>query len=204
MKNIIFDADGTLFDSMPFWKNFARKFAGRKGAVLPPDFDKRTAAMDLDECAVYFAGELGINEEPEHLKNEAVELIRGHFLTDIPMKKGMRELLYEEKSKKSRMCIFTTSEKKCIINAVKRLGIQDCFEEIFTVYDIGINKRSPESYLKVCELMHFKPEETVVYEDVYHAIQSAKQAGCKVTAVYDAESADDWEKIKKCADSIFE
>jgi thiamine-phosphate pyrophosphorylase len=204
MKNIIFDADGTLFDSMPFWKNFAREFAGRKGAVLPPDFDKRTACMDLDECAAYFAGELNIKENPRQLKDEAVRLIRSYYLTDISMKKGMKELLCEEKSKKSRMCIFTTSEKQCIINAVKKFGIQDCFEEIFTVYDIGINKRKPESYLKVCELMNFKPEDTVVYEDVYHAVKSAKEAGCTVAAVYDKESSGDWENIKKYADFTLE
>ena len=63
-----------------------------------------------------------------------------------------------------------------------------------------MNKRNPESYLKICEQMNFVPEDTIVYEDVLHAVESAKKAGCRVTAVYDADSAYLWEKIKQQAD----
>lgn len=48
--------------------------------------------------------------------------------------------------------------------------------------------------------MNFVPEDTIVYEDVLHAVESAKKAGCRVTAVYDADSAHLWEKIKQQAD----
>lgn len=201
-KNIIFDMDGTLLDSMPYWRRLAREYALGKGAVLPADFDEKTYTMDLNECGTYLIEELGIQEDKDIMKQEVLELIGEHYKKEIPMKTGMKELLLRERKNGSRMCIFTTSDKRCVLDAMSRLGVLDWFEQIYTVYDIGVNKRSPESYVKICELMGFEPEQTEVYEDVLHAVQSAKQAGCRVVAVYDEDSAHLWAQIAEEADTV--
>lgn len=147
----------------------------RKKAQSPPDFDEKTYTMDLNECSDYFIKELGIAGNRENMQKEVLEMIREHYKKDIRMKPGMKELIEREYQNGSRMCIFTTSEKACAKAALERLGVLSCFEKIYTVYDIGVNKRNPESYLKICEQMNFVPEDTIVYEDVLHAVESAKR-----------------------------
>lgn len=56
--------DGTLVDSMPFWKNSAREYALYKGAELPDDFDDITGVMDLNDYACYLKNVLGIDTNP--------------------------------------------------------------------------------------------------------------------------------------------
>lgn len=45
-----------------------------------------------------------------------------------------------------------------------------------------------------------KMEETVIFEDAFHAIKTAKEAGFMVVGVYDASAAVDTNAIKKLAD----
>ena len=95
-KNIIFDMDGTLVDSMPFWKNSAREYALYKGAELPDDFDDITGVMDLNDYACYLKNVLGIDTDLEQISKAAVEIMNKHYATDIPAKKGMVELVRRE------------------------------------------------------------------------------------------------------------
>lgn len=201
-KNIIFDLDGTLFDSMPFWGSVSREYAQSKGIHLPDDFNEVTYTMDMNECCHYFQTELKIDIETDILKKEVLKIMERHYAYDIPMKPGMRRLVKKEKEIGSRMCIFTNSDEKCADMACKRMGIRDCFEFITTSYSIGMNKKDPASYQKICELMGFQPNDTIVYEDVLHAIKTAKLAGCKTTAVFDEDSKLFWNEIVSEADNF--
>ena len=42
------------------------------------------------------------------------------------------------------------------------------------------------------------------FEDVLHAVQTAKKAGFKTVGIYDTSSEKDWETIKKTADIFLE
>ena len=203
-KNIIFDMDGTLLNSMPYWHRLAREYAVSQGAKLPEDFDSVTYSMDMNECGVYFRDTLGITVETDKMKEDVLAIMGEHYKNDIPMKPGMRRLLLKEKVSGSRMCIFTNSDEKCAEDAMRRLGVLDCFEMITTSYTIGLNKKNPDSYRKVCELMNFNPAETYIYEDVLHGVENGKAAGCSVVAVYDEDSDEHWEKIKLLADDTID
>jgi beta-phosphoglucomutase-like phosphatase (HAD superfamily) len=46
--------------------------------------------------------------------------------------------------------------------------------------------------------------DTVVFEDSWAAIRTAKNAGFRVAGIYDASMADHWEEIKAMADYAYE
>ncbi len=199
-RNIIFDMDGTLIDSMPFWRNSAREYAVYKGAKLPENFDEITGVMDLKEYAEYLKNVLGIDTDLEQISKAAVEIMNKHYAVDIPAKEGMADLVRREYEAGSRLVIFTASEKSSVEILLNRLGIRDCFYDIYTVYDIGLKKSDKNSYLKVMELAGMTVGETWVYEDILRGVRAAKEAGLKVCAVYDEDSALDWDAITQLAD----
>ncbi len=199
-RNIIMDMDGTLADSMPFWKKSAREYAILRGADIPI-----TGVMDLNDYAEYVKNVLGIDTNLEQITEAAVEIMNKHYEKDIPAKDGMTELVTREYEAGSRLVVFTASDRRSVEILLSHLGIRECFYDIYTVYDVGLKKSDKNSYLKVAELAGMKDISQVwVYEDILRGVKAAKEAGLNVCAVYDEDSAGDWEDIKELADKTLE
>ena len=204
-RNIIMDMDGTLADSMPFWKKSAREYAILRGADIPDNFDEITGVMDLNDYAEYVKNVLGIDTNLEQITEAAVEIMNKHYEKDIPAKDGMTELVTREYKAGSRLVVFTASDRRSVEILLSHLGIRECFYDIYTVYDVGLKKSDKNSYLKVAELAGMKDTSQVwVYEDILRGVKAAKEAGLNVCAVYDEDSAGDWKDIKELADKTLE
>ena len=204
-RNIIMDMDGTLADSMPFWKKSAREYAILRGADIPDNFDEITGVMDLNDYAEYVKNVLGIDTNLEQITEAAVEIMNKHYEKDIPAKDGMTELVTREYEAGSRLVVFTASDRRSVEILLSHLGIRECFYDIYTVYDVGLKKSDKNSYLKVAALAGMKDTSQVwVYEDILRGVKAAKEAGLNVCAVYDEDSAGDWEDIKELADKTLE
>ena len=100
----------------------------------------------------------------------------------------------------SKLVIFSASDTSSVEILLKRLEIYECFEGIYTVYDVGIGKSDKESYKKVARSAGMDISDTWVYEDILRGVRAAHNAGLKVCAVYDKDSADDWDEICSIAD----
>ena len=204
MRNIIFDMDGTLLDSMGMWENLGSIFLTKKGIVPPADLKEVNENKTLEEAAEYFIADLGIEGTVKEVVQEILSLIRDKYYNELQLKPGVKKYVLSEYEKGSNMCILTTSARELAKAAMERTGIGLCFKEIFTAETLGLSKRGPEIFLKTCELMGFEPSNTVVYEDALYAVKAAKAAGCHVVAVYDHMNRNDWEEIKSLADNIIE
>ena len=201
-NNIIFDIDGTLLDSMSMWENLGSIYLKSKSITPPNNLTEIIENKTLEESAEYFIRDFGLNETVENVVNGILSLIKYHYEEEVVLKPHTLDLLEKEKASGSRMCILTATDKDLAIAALKRNGILDYFEEVYTCSLLGLSKRHPEIFIKTCELMNFEPENTVVYEDALYAIKSAKKAGLKVIAVNDSSNRKDIDEIKSLADKI--
>ena len=177
-KLLIFDMDGTLLDSMGFWQNLGRRYLESKGKAPENNLEKIIESMTLKESASYFKTKYNLEEDVDFL-------IKAH-------------------SDGYKMCILTTSEKSQAIGALKRTGVLDLFDEIYTDRDFDLSKKNPQIYVKTCEKMGESPSDTVVFEDALYAVESAKKAQFTVIGVYDEYSKCDWQNIKNIANSTID
>ncbi len=202
-KLYIFDMDGTLLDSMPSWTYLGRNYLLRWQITPPDDLEQTINSMTLQESAAYFQT-LGLNKKTDDIVEGVMTQLRDEYRLSIPPKPGMLPLLQDlYQNTDSILCVLTTSEQNCAVQALKRNYMLSYFKDIFTSEKMGLSKRTAEIYQSVCAYYQVSPSETVVFEDALYAIQSAKRAGCYVCAVPDDSSASDWETISSIADEIF-
>lgn len=199
-KGAIFDLDGTLLDSMPFWETLGSEYLKAKGIIPRENVDRTLKTMSLQQGARYLKREFSIPGSEDEIIDEIVAMIEDIYLSKVPLKAGalpLLERLYEEKV---RMCIATATENSLAKAALERLGALRYFDFILTCFDTGMGKDRQEFFLKALELLNTPKEETIVFEDALYAIKSAKAAGLSVVTVYDESFHEEREEIRVISD----
>ena len=200
IKGAIFDVDGTLLDSMEIWEDVAIRFLKSIGVEAEPDLPEVMFTMSLPEGAAYVKEHYRLTRETDEIIQGVLDIIRKYYEETAPLKPGVTKILEELSGKRIPMTVATSNNKEEVEAAFKRLGIASYFSRIFTCEEVGAGKTRPDIYMKAAEYMGTRPEETVIFEDVLHAIRTAKKAGFLAVGLYDEASKADQEEIKKEAD----
>ncbi len=197
----IFDLDGTLLDSMPFWNALPRNYLEAKGiGSLPWDLPEIVAPMTLGESARYFVEQLGVPGTPEQVEGELTAVLGELYRTRIPLKPGVRDYLEVLHRRGVRMCVASATASSLAEACLRRLGVRDHFAFLLSCDQVGAGKSRPDIFLEAARRLGATPQETAVYEDALHAARTARQAGFQVIGVRDAGAGEEWLRLQALAD----
>lgn len=199
----IFDMDGTLVDSMGYWRALSTEYLNSRGvAHIPENIIKRIKPMTMTESAALFIESFGLSGTAEEIAGQMNAMMDGHYRSDIPLKKGAREYLEALQNRGVRMCVASATAEPLMEACLGRLGIRDCFAFLLSCETVGVGKNQPDVYHAAAERLGAKPEEIAVYEDAFYAAETAKKAGYYVVGVFDESSAKNWDRLKELSDEV--
>ena len=199
-KNIIFDMDGTLLDSLSVWADSDREFINGHGYDYDPVHSLAMKKMHFDSACEYLVKAFSLPLSPKETGERILEIVEERYLNGIPLKDGAEEFIKAAHSAGIKMCVATSNKKKLAEDALKARGILQYMEFVLTSDEVGCGKESPEIFLKAAEKLGAKPEEVTVFEDSIHAVLSAEKAGFRVIGVYDPLCEEEFSEIEKIAD----
>ncbi len=201
-KGAIFDLDGTLLDSMWVWRQIDRDFLARRGLTVPEDYMEKITALCFRDAAAYTIERFGLQEKPEALIAEWMEMAKEAYAKKVSVKPGVKEYLRQLQKRGIRIAAATSGDPALFIPCLKNNGIYDYFEALATVAEVKRGKDFPDVYELAAERLGLLPEECMVFEDIYTGILGASKGGFSTTGILDQESSFDWEKIRKSADHV--
>ena len=195
----LFDMDGTLVDSMGYWRQLPLEYLAEVG--IKPDAEglkHLTSARGYGEIIAYFAS-LGIHTTlPEMLRFVATHIAR-HYAEEVQVKPGVPALLESLRAAGCRMGVVTLTPHAGTSVCLTKTGLAPYFDFVLTPEDMpgGGGKEEPGIFEEAlrrlgCE----KPQDCFVFEDSYYSIATAAKMGFCVIGVRDAWAAFEEEKIR--------
>ena len=202
MKKVhIFDLDGTLIDSMTQFPKANLRVLAEEGITPPEDVVNIITPLGYRGAAEYFINTLGVKAScPEEIMKRVESYLIDDYTNKIPLKSFVREYVEKLKKEGCKLYVLTASPHACTDPCLKRNGIYELFDTVWSSDDFGITKANPQIYRDAADRIGCEMSDIMFYDDNFTALETAKKAGLATTGVYDPASDDFRDGIVATAD----
>ena len=180
-----FDLDGTLIDSNGIWKQIDRDFLARRNIPYTREYYEGVAHTALPMAAVFTKEYCHLEESFEEIIAEWMEMSRDAY-AKVPVKPGVRAYLKQCKAEGRRMAIVTSSVPEHCYTALKKLDLEQYFENVTFAQQAGMHKKHPDVWLSAAKKNGVRPQDCTVFDDSLAACSGARLAGMRVIGVHDS------------------
>lgn len=196
----LFDFDGTLVDSMPTYVSAMLRILDENHIPYDKSIVKTITPLGLNGAAEYYINELGLDIPKEKLLCLMKDYMLNAYFYTIPAKPNVISALKELKHKGASLNVLTASPHITLDACLKRLGMWDLFDNIWSCDDFQTTKADPQIYAMVAERLHTSVGNILFLDDNLNADITAKSAGMQTCGVYDESSKDYVEQMKSVTD----
>ena len=197
----IFDMDGTLLDTMPYWRYTTLEFMLAHQLPVSDALLTRMYKTSSRKLVMEVSERYGLGLDRWAVVAETEGYMTRHYLHDAHLKcPSVPAFLDKLKGAGARMCVATGSPRPFARNGLRRLGLLEYFDFVTDNYEGPFTKDRPGYFIHLAKRLGAVPERCWVFEDALYAMQSAKAAGLRVCAIEDDSQLSDRAAIRALAD----
>jgi HAD superfamily hydrolase (TIGR01509 family) len=179
---VLWDMDGTLVDTEPYWMASEQELVGSFGGTWTHDDGLLLVGLGLWNSAEILRS--------RGVAMEADEIV--HWLTDrvqqklddegVPWRPGARELLESLREREIPTALVTMSVRRMAEQIVAHIPF-DAFDVIVSGDEVDAPKPDPQPYLRAAELLGVEVRDSVAIEDSLVGLASAVSSGAATIGV---------------------
>ena len=192
IRAVIFDMDGLLINSEPFWARAELEIFPKYGVNLTIDDCKMMQGVSIREVVAYWHKKFpwtgpSIEQVAQDITARVEQLIveQGELLP------GVVEVLEFFRNKNIPMAVASSSNPELIELVLRRFEIIDYFKFFHSAKFEKAGKPAPDVFLTTAIKLDVLPQECLVFEDSYNGVLAAKRANMTVVAVPYPENFND-------------
>lgn len=198
-KIFLFDFDGVLVDSMQYWSEGMINILHMTNTAYPDDIIKIITPLGDKGTAEYFRDVFKVDMTIEEMYEQMDAYTLPKYRDIISLKDGVFEFLQTIKKNHCSINILTASPHKRVDPCLKRLGIFEWFDHIWTCEDLNMVKSDVLIYIEVAKRLECQVSDIIFFDDNIIALQTASKSGMYTIGVYDKTSEDFRQKITDTA-----
>ncbi len=186
IKAVIFDMDGLLINSEPFWEKAEIETFASVGITLTPAMTKQTMGMRVDEVVEYWHRRFPWQTPTQEvIVSELIQCVIALVNAHGAAMPGVYDVLKLCAERGIPMAIASSSLMSVIEAVVEKLGIADFFEVIHSAEYELYGKPHPGVFMTAAQKLGVPPDECVVFEDSINGVIAAKAGRMHCIAVPD-------------------
>ena len=187
-EGAIFDMDGLLFDTERIYQQTWQEIAGETGVKLDGSFVKAISGTNGHHMRRVIERYYHVSAGTA-IMDECMGRIRKKLSVQVPLKKGVHEILNFFQKKGIRIAVASSSAASQIESNLETAGIRGYFSAVVSGTEVRRGKPEPDIFLCAAERMSCRADACFVFEDSENGIKAGYAAGCTTIMVPDLMEA---------------
>ena len=190
MNTILFDMDGTLFDTEKHYQWAWRKAIADAGYELDASEVLKLRSLGAPYNVAQFQEWFGEEVDYRAISQERVDLMKDMLAHEIPLKPQVPQTLEKLRQMGYSMAVVTATAQEQAVSNLKLAGLLPFFDHVISASMVKRGKPAPDVYLYACEVLGVQPENCYAVEDSPNGVMSAHAAGCRTIMIPDLSQPD--------------
>ena len=200
---VIFDLDGVLADSEPWWNEIDAKLLGEYGVKYRGEYHQNVLGVSYRVAIEFYKKAFDLAVPIEEMMHRRGEIATEFFANRVGLFPDVKEVLKELRQMKLHLGVATSSVSPSARPFLDRHQLTGFFEVIVTGEEVKRGKPAPDIYLRTGDKLRIAPDKCLVVEDALAGVAAAKAAKMRVAAIPDRRFVDPAE-YEKTADYVLD
>jgi HAD superfamily hydrolase (TIGR01509 family) len=197
LRSIIFDLDGVLADSEPWWSQIDAKLLAEYGVNYQGEYHQNVLGVSYRLAVEFYKKAFGLSVPTEEMMRRRGEIATEFFANRIGLFPNVKEVLAKLRQMRLHLAVATSSVGASARPFLDRHQLTKFFEVIVTGEEVEHGKPAPDIYLCAAEKLGVSAQSCVVVEDALAGVAAAKAANMRVAAIPDTRFVNPREYEKK-------
>jgi HAD superfamily hydrolase (TIGR01509 family) len=197
LHSIIFDLDGVLADSEPWWNEIDAKLLAEYGVNYRGEYHQNVLGVSYRLAVEFYKKAFGLSVPTEEMMRRRGEIATEFFASRVGLFPNVKEVLAKLRQMRLHLAVATSSVGTSARPFLDRHQLTKFFEVIVTGEEVEHGKPAPDIYLCAAEKLGVSVQSCVVVEDALAGVAAAKAANMRVAAIPDTRFVNPREYEKK-------
>jgi HAD superfamily hydrolase (TIGR01509 family) len=189
-RAVIFDLDGVLADSEPWWNQIDAALLSEYGVTYRGEYHQNVLGVNYRLAIEFYKKVFGLPASTEEMMRRRGEIATDFFAKQIDLFPSAKSVIEELCQMKLRLAVGTSSVSASARPFLDRHGLTDFFEVVVTGEEVERGKPCPDIYLRAADKLRIATDACLVVEDALSGIAAAKAAKMRVAAIPDTRFVD--------------